>query len=489
MRVAIAYPPFPSEKGVPLLSQNRQFQWFTRPTYIYPVVPALAATQAKRAGHEVAWLDGIASGWSQDAFQERLSAFKPDVVMLETKTPVVSRHWAYIRVLKARMPGVTVVLVGDHVTALPEESFGQCPVDFVLTGGDYDFLLMNLLACLQAAAGNPLPYATLEPGIFWREGGRVRNNGAFRLDHDLKALPWIDRELTQWRLYSEKNGNYRRTPGTYLMSGRDCWHGKCTFCSWTTLYPTYRARDPKDVVDEIGELIGRYGIREIMDDTGSLPAGAWLKTFCEEMIARGYNKQVKIDCNMRFGCLDAEAFRLMKRAGFRLVLFGLESANQSTLDRLIKGVDVPQIEEGAKAAARAGLDVHVTVMFGYPWEGQGEINNTVCLARKLLRKGYAYTLQVTMVVPYPGTPLFRELDQAGLLLTKNWDDYDMRRQVMKSGVPEEAIKGAVRQVYRAFLHPETVLRRLVSTRDPVADLKFYWRGFLSLAGHLRDFKA
>jgi len=489
MRVAIAYPPIPSEKGVPLLSQNRQFQWFTRPTYIYPVVPALAATQARRAGHEVAWLDGIASEWSLPEFEAKLAAFRPDVVMLETKTPVVSRHWAYVRDLKARLPGVTAVLVGDHVTALPEESFGQCPVDFVLTGGDYDFLLLNLLACLQAAAGKPIDRAQLEPGIFWREGGAVGSNGRFRLDHDLTTLPWIDRDLTQWRLYAEKNGNYRRTPGTYVMSGRDCWHGKCTFCSWTTLYPTYRARDPKDVVDEIGELIGRYGIREIMDDTGSLPAGAWLKTFCEEMIARGYNKRVKIDCNMRFGCLDAETYRLMKRAGFRLVLFGLESANQATLDRLVKGVTVPQIEAGAKAAARAGLDVHVTVMFGYPWEGEQEIANTVSLARKLLRKGYAYTLQVTMVVPYPGTPLFRELDQAGLLLTKNWDDYDMRRQVMKSGVPEETIKGAVRQVYRAFLHPETILRRLLSTRDPVADLKFYCRGFLSLAGHLKDFKA
>ena len=489
MRVAIAYPPIPSEKGVPLLSQNRQFQWFTRPTYIYPVVPATAATQAKLAGHEVAWLDGIASEWSLAEFEEKLDAFRPDVVMLETKTPVVSMHWAYIRALKARRPGVTVVLVGDHVTALPEESFGQCPVDFVLTGGDYDFLLMNLLASLPSTLGGRLERAKLEPGIFWREDGAVRNSGAFKLNHDLKTLPWIDRDLTHWRLYSEKNGNFRRTPGTYIMSGRDCWHGKCTFCSWTTLYPTYRAREPREVVDEIGQLIERYGVREIMDDTGSLPAGAWLKTFCEEMIARGYNKRVKIDCNMRFGCLDAAAFRLMKKAGFRLVLFGLESANQGTLDRLVKGVSVGEILAGAKAASQAGLNVHVTVMFGYPWEGEQEIVNTVCLAQKLLRKGYAYTLQVTMVVPYPGTPLFRELDQAGLLLTKNWDEYDMRRQVMKSGVPEKVIKGAVQQVYRAFLHPETLLRRLATTRDPVEDLKFYWRGFLSVVGHLRDFEA
>jgi radical SAM superfamily enzyme YgiQ (UPF0313 family) len=489
MRIAIAYPPLPSEKGVPLLSQNRQFQWFSRPTYIYPVVPALAATQAKQAGHEVAWLDGIASGWTAEGFEERLAAFRPDVVMLETKTPVVSRHWAYIRGLKARLPGVAVALVGDHVTALPEESFGQCPVDYVLTGGDYDFLLINLLSVLRAAAGGAPDTAKLEPGIFWRENGAAASNGRFRLDHDLKTLPWIDRDLTQWRLYSERNGNFRNTPGTYVMSGRDCWHGKCTFCSWTTLYPTYRARDPKDVVSEIGDLIERYGVREIMDDTGSLPAGAWLKTFCEEMIARGYHKRVRIDCNMRFGCLDAAAYRLMRKAGFRLVLFGVESANQATLDRLVKGVTVKQIEEGARAAAKAGLDVHITVMFGYPWEGEAEIANTVRLARRLLRKGHAYTLQVTMVVPYPGTPLFRELERDGLLLTKAWDDFDMRRQVMKSGVPEETIKASVRQVYRAFLLPETVLRRLFATRDPWTDLKFYWRGFLSLTGHLRNFKS
>ncbi|MDD4102213.1 MAG: radical SAM protein, partial [Kiritimatiellae bacterium] len=257
---------------------------------------------------------------------------------------------------------------------------------------------------------------------------------------------------------------------------------------WTTLYPTYRVRDPIEVVDEIGELIERYGIREIMDDTGSFPAGAWLKTFCEEMIARGYNKKVRIDCNMRFGCLDRAAYALMRRAGFRLVLFGLESANQATLDRLVKGLTVRQIEEGAKDAAAAGLDVHVTVMFGYPWEGAAEIENTVRLARRLLRKGYASTLQVTVVVPYPGTPLFRELDEAGLLTTRAWDDYDMRKQVMRSGVPEEVTKGAVRRVYRAFLHPETIARRIFSTSDPLADLKFYWRGFLSLAGHLKDFK-
>ena len=481
MRGAIIYPPLPSEKGVPLLSQNRQFQWFHTPTYIYPVVPALAATMARDAGHEVAWLDGIAEGWTPATFDARLEAFNPELVVLETKTPVVKAHWGFVRELKRRRPTTRVVMVGDHVTALPAETFANCPVDYILTGGNHDFLLRNLLAHLTRGD-------VLEPGIYWREGQEIRNSGAFQLDHDLKKQPWIDRDLTHWQLYSEKNGNYRRTPGTYIMSGRDCWHGKCTFCSWTTLYPAYRTRDPIDVVNEIGNLIEKYGVREIMDDAGSLPVGEWLETFCREMIARGYNKRVRIDCNMRFGRLTAADYRLMRQAGFRLVLFGLESANQATLDRLVKGVQVEQIRAGAHAAARAGLDVHVTVMFGYPWETEADVRNTVELARSLLRKGDAYTLQVTRVVPYPGTPLFRELDAQGLLLTHDWDEYDMRTTVMKCPLPEETIKCAVRQVYKGFLHPETVVRRLLSTHDLVADLKFYWRGFKSLVGHLRDFK-
>lgn len=46
-KIYIGYPPFESDRGVALLSQNRQFQWFKSPTYIYPVVPATAATMIK----------------------------------------------------------------------------------------------------------------------------------------------------------------------------------------------------------------------------------------------------------------------------------------------------------------------------------------------------------------------------------------------------------------------------------------------------------
>ena len=474
MRVAIAYPPLASEKGVPLLTQNRQFQWFSRPTYIFPVVPATAATMLKEAGHDVLFLDGIAAELSAEEFDRRLADFRPDYVVLETKTPVVRRHWKWIDEHPYRC-----ILVGDHVTAMPEESMEACRVEAILTGGDWDFLLKSFLE----AKGDASRY---EPGVWYRADGLVRNTGRFRLDHDLNAAPWIDRDLVNWRLYATRNGNFKRTPGTYIMSGRDCWHAKCTFCSWTTLYPTYRTRRAVDVVDEIEMLVTKYGIREIMDDSGSLPVGEWLTTFCNELIRRGLPKRLRIDCNMRFGRLTLDDYRLMRRAGFRLVLFGVESANQETLDRFCKKLTVADVEQGAAWASKAGLAVHLTFMFGHAWEGPREIANTVALARRLLRNGHAATLQCTLTIPYPGTPLFRELRESDGLTTLDWDEYDQRRAITKTPLAtEEQIKCAIRSVYRGFLQPRAMWHMF---RRNLFDFGFYYRGFRYLIGHLLDFK-
>jgi len=460
MRIAIAYPPLKSEKGVALLTQNRQFQWFSRPTYIFPVVPATAGTMLKKAGHEVLFLDGIASELSPEAFDAKLAEFHPDLVVLETKTPVVKRHWKWI---EEHLSDVKFVLVGDHVTALPEESIEKPGVWAVIPGGDWDFGLIDFIA-----AGCP---KGVQP---------------FALKDSIADAPWIDRDLVHWELYAEKNGNFRRKPGTYIMSGRDCWHGKCTFCSWTTLYPRYRVRKVKDVVDEIEYLVSKYGVKEIMDDSGSFPVGQWLTDFCNEMISRGLNKRVRIDCNMRFGRLTLDDYRLMRKAGFQFVLFGVESANQETLDRFCKALKVEDVEKGAKWATEAGLDVHVTFMFGHAWEGPKEIAKSVALARRLLAKGWAKTLQCTLTIPYPGTPLFKELKANDGLATLDWDEYDMRRAITKTPlVTEDEIKCAIRKVYRGFLQPAALWHLF---RRNLFNFAFYYRGLRYLIGHLLDFK-
>jgi anaerobic magnesium-protoporphyrin IX monomethyl ester cyclase len=479
VKVAISFPPLEPAPGVPLLTQNRQFQWFSSPTYIYPVIPATAATLLQAQGYEALWDDGIAAEKSYATWLADIVAAAPDLVAMETKTPVIKRHWTIINKLKEKLPTTKVVLMGDHVTALPRESMEQSAVDFVLTGGDYDFQLLGLCDFLSGKRHD------LPPGIWYREREQVRNTGPFQLNHDLDSLPLIDRGLTQWQLYSEKNGNFRRTPGTYIMAGRDCWHHRCTFCSWTTTFPTWRARSPERVLDEVGHLIER-GVREIMDDTGTFPIGEWLHTFCEGMIERGYNRQVTLDCNMRFAALSQDEYGLMKEAGFRLLLFGLESANPETLKRVSKGTTVEHIVDSCKTARAADLYPHVTIMFGYPWEGYEDASNTLNLGRELLVKGYAYTVQATIVIPYPGTPLFDECKANSWLKTMDWDRYDMREPVMKTPMANEQVSKLVQGIYSVAFNPEFLVRRLFSIHS-WDDVRYFWRAGAKVLGHLTDF--
>jgi radical SAM superfamily enzyme YgiQ (UPF0313 family) len=479
MKVSISYPPLESGKGVPLLGQNRQFQWFSHPCYIYPMVPAYAATLLKENGYEVFWHDGIAEEWTLQGYLDRIERDSPELIALESKTAVIKAHWRIIEEIKSRLPDSKTVLLGDHVTALPRESMEMSKVDYVLTGGDYDFLLLSL--CDHLTEDEPW-----EPGIWYREGGEIKNTGPFQLDHDLDALPLIDRDLTRWHLYSEKNGNYRRTPGTYTMVGRDCWWGKCRFCSWTTTYPRFRIRRPESLLDEIGMLIERYGVREVFDDTGTFPTGKWLERFCQGMIDRGYNEKIHFSCNMRFGVLRQEHYNLLKRAGFRMLLFGLESANQATLDRLDKGIRVEDITAGCEMARKAGLEPHLTVMVGYPWETKKDAKRTLDLARELFGKGYADTLQATLVVPYPGTPLFEECRRNGWLKTEEWEKYDMRSNVMHSPMDDEEVNELIQNLYKVFFTPQYLVRKLLSIRS-LSDLHFVRKGIAAISGHLRDF--
>lgn len=481
MKILIGYVPLISEKGVPLLSQNRQFQWFSKPTYVYPMVPASAATLLKHEGHDVHWLDGIAEGLSEAEFEKRYVAIGADLFLLETKTPVVKPTWRIVNNLKTLLPSCKIVLCGDHVTALPEESLAHSRADYILCGGDYDFSLRDLVHSLES--GTPMPL-----GFWWRgEGGRLETSGKFCLStNKLDDLPAIDRELTRWELYSRENGNFRQTPGTYTMAGRDCWWGKCRFCSWTTLYPNWRTRSPEKMLDEIGAIIERYGVKEIFDDSGCFPAGEWLRTFCEGMIARGYHKRVVMGCNMIPGVLTPELYGLMAKAGFRFVLFGLESASEQTLDRIKKCPSAKQIAASMQAAHRAGLRPHVTCMIGYPWETLDEAKATVAMTRSLFDRGWIDTLQGTIVIPYPGTPLFAECQENGWLRTEDWDRYDMREPIMKNGIPDEEIFALIRGLYTSFLTPKFILRQILAIRKP-SDVAFLWRAGIRVIGHLLDF--
>jgi len=485
MKIMMAYPPIPTDKGVALLSQNRQFQYFNNPTFIYPVIPAYAATLLKKNGYDVLWADGIAEQQTPEQFIKMVEAEQPDMIVMEVKTPVVKKYWKVIDRLKDVADGnwrLITVLIGDHVTALPEESLDNCEVDYVSTGGDFDYNLLDLANHLSRGGSPPA-------GLYFRDhGGHIVNTGKF-VTHPVVDLPMVDRDLTKWQLYAYDNGNYKYLPGTYTMIGRDCWwrqDGGCTFCSWTTTFPEFRVGTPEQLLDEVGHLIEHFGIREIFDDTGTFPCGGWLDRFCKGMVERGYNRIVKIGCNMRPGALNQRQYDMMGKAGFRFILYGLESANKVTLDRINKGQAENDMWESARMAKKAGLEPHVTCMVGYPWESKEDAERTIALTRELFDRGWINTLQATIVIPYPGTQLFKQCEENGWLKTRDWDRYDMREPVMTTPIPDEEILQLIQGLYKSFITPGFVFRKIIEVRS-LDDVKFLWRAGKAFAGHLMDF--
>jgi len=491
-KISITYPPLESEKWTPLLSQNRQFQWFEwDPTYIFPMIPAYTATLLKSKWYEVLWDDGIAEWLSYQDWLEKILAYKPDLIMIETKTPTVKRMRAIIDELKSKIPDTKIVLVWDHITAFPEESFGHCNVDFTLKSGDYDFSLLNLVNYLNTKE-------ELKWGWYWKEWDEIKNSGAQNLmENDLNSLPFIDRELVKWKLYAYKNWNFKYTPWTYTMVGRDCWWGRCTFCSWTTFFSgkNYRNISAQRLLDEIEQILIPLGIKEVFDDSGSLPAGDWLKEFCQWMIDRWLNKKIVFSHNMRFGALTREHYELMAKANFRYVLYGVESANQATLDKIDKNLKFEVIEQELRMIKEVNkqtwwcISPHITTMIGYPWETYEDAKNTVEFAKKMFQEWLIYTLQSTIIMPYPGTPLYKDAVKNDWLEIPDGerDRFDMRERILKSPLTPEQTKELVQWVYKSFLSPKVVINKILSVRS-WDDVKFLFRAWKKLLNHLLDFK-
>ena len=229
MKIFIDYPPTVTRfKGTPLLSQNRQYQVFHVHTTLFPVVLATGATMLRDKRHEVTWVDCIAEKLSPEAFDKLVEEKEPEILFFETKAPVVKIHWDTINRLKEKFPNMKICVMGDHLSALDlslglqKEFMENCKVDFIINGGYFDFAICELVEALEKKKKIP-------EGIWYKENNKVVENGRYNFKGNLDDAPIIDRVFTKNHLYQHEFNLIGR-PLAYIMAGRDCWYGKCTFC-------------------------------------------------------------------------------------------------------------------------------------------------------------------------------------------------------------------------------------------------------------------
>lgn len=508
-RVAFVSPPLAGDGLRPLLLQNRQFKYtHSSKIRIYPLIPSYFITLCHHLGMEVLFLDSLAAELNASQFLKRLMDFRPHLIMMETKAPVLQRHGRFIEFIRPLFPGAAIAVSGDHVTFDPLGSLETTGADFVVAGGDWDYFGSLLARELQQIVGqkgfpayNPsnqndrFSGLRLPPGCYGR-GDLTSGRPLQKLEQiqNLSSLPWIRRELTNWRSYGEA---YLMEPTAYILSGRGCGGrgpgdpGRCIFCVWQhTLWGcTARLRDPEDVAEEIAWLHRRHGVAEVFDDNEAGPcwSGEWLERFASRLSAKGVMGKVRYSCNARADSLVPDRLEIMRSAGFRLLKVGLESGSDRVLSRLGKAERVAEIIRGVKAAKDFGLNVLITSMVGYPWEKEADVKATLEVARGLLnyRTRFGDSLQASVVVPYPGTPLWRKSLDNGWLLH---DPGDLEKLTMDEPALKSEIDTTlwVRRLWGLHLGWGFMLKSLVSLRS-ARELGVAFRGLGSLLGHLRDY--
>ncbi len=463
MKIAISYPPIINEHGQKaMVSQNRNVQFFKEPTYLLPVTYAQAATYLKQMGYEVYWDDGNAQLKSFDQWLDDLVHQSPDVIVLESTTPVMKFYWHTIDKIKQLLPDSIVIMTGYHSMRKPEETMQKCSADMVLRSSNVDFALHRLIPFIDENDNWRTDY--LGEGLLIRlEDGGLRSTGDFRQVEPLDSSPLVDRDLVQWKNYAYENGNFLQTPGTYATSViRDCMFGKCTFCRYNGPDLTFSMMSVERSLDEYEKLINDHGVKEIFDDSGVWYRGKEARQFAQGIIDRGLHKKgCYFGINTRFEYLDEGTIKLMGEANFRFVLLGYEAADNETLARLNKGYQLQHVESCLKWLTKYGMHPHLTIMVGYYWQTQEQLDNTVSEVKRLMLSGLARTLQVTLCTPLDYTPYHQECIREGVLLTDDYNDFDMSKLIVKTPIPHDQYYKAVREMYSIAFNPKFILRQLI----------------------------
>ena len=382
----------------------------------FPFYMAYAAAMLEKDEFEVRIVDGVAERISEEEFVQRCIDSGPDLVFLEVATASIDGDLRILDRIREKLPEVPVAFGG----LLPEagesnflEEHSEITYAFL---GEYEDTLLEICQSLRKGERR---YDFL--GAALRDGsGKVVVNPRRPLRKDINELPWPHRRQLPMLRYHDLPGGIP-APSLQLWASRGCpFH--CTFCAWPQIMyggDRYRVRDPIDVVDEMETMIREYGYRSVYfdDDTFNLGKKRML-ALAEEIIKRKLNMPWAIMA--RADTSDEETLAKMKEAGLKSVKFGVESASQEIIDRCEKGLDLSKVEQAVKTVRKLGINLHLTFTFGLLGETKQTIRETINLAKRLDPD----SIQFSIATPFPGSKLYRQMEEAGYLETKDWSLYD-----------------------------------------------------------------
>jgi radical SAM superfamily enzyme YgiQ (UPF0313 family) len=386
-----------------------------------------------------------------------------DAVAIPIETYTAAR--AYQIASEYRKRGVPVVMGGFHATLVPDEVARYA--EAVVTGEAEG---------IWAEVIDDLRHRTLKR----RYHGEQRPLSEIRVDR---------------RLFRGK----RYLPIGLVETGRGC-RFPCEFCAIQTFFSrSYRRRPVADVIAELEDLKREKRVFFFVDDNfaGDLDNGRQLLAELAKLDIR-WVTQMSINA-----AHDEEFLAELRSAGCRGVLIGFESLDEANLKLMRKRFNTMR---GGYARAlanlrRHGIFVYGTFIFGYEHDTLASFDAAVDFATEHAM----YIAAFNHLTPFPGTPLYKRLqDERRLRFDAWWLDSEYRYNALpfvpKALTPAEVTAGCVAArrrfyawrnvlkrstrhwrdsfVFRNFFLVNAMHRREISQRDgyPLGDEN--WRGAL-----------
>jgi anaerobic magnesium-protoporphyrin IX monomethyl ester cyclase len=351
-----------------------------------------------------------------DAFSRYLLEYRPHVVGITSYTPTITAAYETANQVRRTLPNSTIVIGGPHCSYFPSETLAECgAADYVIfREGEHTMLeLVRMLDSKRHRAADIL-------GLVHRKDGQIMVN-APRPFLDVNSLPLPAYHLFPLAKYTLQPTIYKRVPTLTTLVSRGCPYS-CSFChGFDVLGRKVRYREVENTLEELKLLMKVYGARGFMfyDSTFTF-SRSWVVRFCEEIIRN------KLDftwmCMSRTDSVSEDVLALMRRAGCWGISFGVESANQKSLDLLKKGTTVEQNREAIRVAKKAGLYVTSTYMIGLPGEDEKDVLNTVEFAKA----NPTHIAHFFWPLPYPKTLFFDQCKaDGGIMENPGWENFNI----------------------------------------------------------------
>jgi radical SAM superfamily enzyme YgiQ (UPF0313 family) len=371
----------------------------------------IAACIKKYTLNNVVILDAAAEVLDIEQVLDAVKNFQPDIVGCTTVTATAVWVKEFLGKIKKFFPDTLTVAGGPHPTALP---FDLMPEADVCVLGEGEATMLDIIMHRQ----NQKPLDEVK-GIAYRRGEADTITGVreFISEDDLDAMPFPAWDLLPMHLYKypmpykTKTKNYAT-----VYTARGCPFD-CTFCGATNMWGRQvRYRSPASVIAEVKVLVAKHGVSFIFffDSTMTINRQRLI-----DIINGIRDLGIKWACFSRVDGIDEELLRIMKRAGCVEIQIGVESGDEQVLRVIQKNITIDKVRRVFALTNKVGINTKGFFMIGNESETPETVNKTIKLALEL-KPTYAF---FSILIPFPGMPIFNKYKSLGYIKTYDWSKY------------------------------------------------------------------